>query len=306
MIENLITAVGRHPVMTKPGFRHAKQLGRLVRERYGTATADQRVLPDLVIAGAQRCGTTALTEALYRLPVVERPRLGKGSHYFSYNHHRGWDWFRGQFPTEAQAERVRADHGRSLFVYDACPYYLFHPFAIERLAAELPDAKVLVMLRDPVRRAESHYHHSVAHGHETLTLPEALDAEAGRLAGEVDKMAADPAYWSLAHEHHSYVSKGQYAEQVEHLWAHVPREQTMVVEAEAFYRDPTAELAAITDWLELPAVSLVERDNRNSHAYDPMSSATRSRLEGAFADSNERLFEMLGRRLDWTGPGDRR
>lgn len=306
MIRSIVTTLGRHPVMTKPGFRELKQLGRHVRERYGTATASRRVLPDLVVAGAQRCGTTSLTEALHRLPVVERPRLGKGSHYFSYNHHRGWDWFQGQFPTKRQAAAVEAAHGRPLFVFDACPYYLFHPFAIERLAEELPGAKVLVMLRDPVRRAESHYHHSVAHGHETLSFQEALDAEPGRLAGEVDKMAADPTYWSLHHEHHSYVSKGQYAGQIRRLWDAIDRESTMIVQAEAFYRDPTSQLGAITDWLGLPPVTLAERDDRNSHDYEPMTAEIRARLEAAFAESNAELYELLGQRFEWAGSGAER
>ena len=78
----------------------------------------------------------------------------------------------------------------------------------------------------------------------------------------------------------------------------------MIVQAEAFYRDPEAELGAITDWLGLPPVSLAARDNRNAHSYEPMSPQTRHRLEAAFAASNERLYELLGRRFDWSSPGE--
>ncbi len=303
MIESLVTRVGKHPIMTKPVFREAKELGRTVRTAYGSATWRRRVLPDLIVAGAQRCGTTSLTDALLRLPTVDRPRLGKGSHYFSYNHTRGWSWFQGQFPTVQQAETVETEHGRPLFVYDACPYYLFHPFALERMAEALPDVKVLVMLRDPVRRTESHYHHSVSHGHESLSLEDALAAEPRRLDGEVDKMAADPSYWSLHHEHHSYVSKGMYADQLERLWGLYSRDQTMVVQAEAFYRDSETQLGAITDWLGIPPVRLTERDDRNAHEYEPMSPQTRARLVDTFHASNERLYALLGRRFDWATPG---
>ena len=109
------------------------------------------MLPDLVLAGVQRSGTTALFEALYRLPMVERPRRGKGSHYFSYNYHRDGNGFSPSSPTRQWASLVESRQGHPLFCFDACPYYLFHPFAVERMAQALPDVKVMVMLRDPVR-----------------------------------------------------------------------------------------------------------------------------------------------------------
>lgn len=287
-------------VTDRSGLRQMKRSARKVRERFALATWEDRLLPELVLVGAQRCGTTALTEAIFRLPMVERPRRGKGSHFFSYNYVKGWPWFQSQFPTRRAAARVEARTGHRLVCFDACPYYLFHPFALDRLAAALPDAKVLVMLRDPVDRAISHYHHSVANGDEQLPLEAALDAEAGRLAGEMEKMQDDEAYWSHSHEHHSYVAKGHYADQIERLFTLLRPEQVMVVQAEAFYRSPATELARVTGWLGLPAVDLAERDDRNSHDYRPVDDAVRRRLAKTFASSNEQLYALLGQRFDWT------
>ncbi len=302
MSQTTLQRVGALGVTEAPGVRRLKDGARLVRERYCTATWESRVLPDLVVAGAQRCGTTAITEALYRMPMVARPRRGKGSHFFSYNYWRGWNWFQGNFATTARAERVRRATGHELLTFDACPYYLFHPFALERMAEHLPDVKVMVMLRDPVKRAHSHYHHSVAHGFEDLGFEEALEAEPERLAGEVEAMAADVTYWSLDHEHHSYVAKGHYATQIERLFALYPREQCLVFSAEQFYADPDGMLGRVTDWLELPPATLAPTDERNGHRYEPMSAATRDRLAATFAASNETLFSLLGERFSWTTP----
>ncbi|MEM9562940.1 MAG: sulfotransferase domain-containing protein [Actinomycetota bacterium] len=304
MSTRVITSVSQHPLMERSGLRHLKEGGKWGRERVALATWEQRVLPDLILAGVQRSGTTALFEALYRLPNVERPRRGKGSHYFSYNYDRGWEWFQSQFPTEAWARSVESRTGRPLFTFDACPYYLFHPFAVERMAQALPDVKVMVMLRDPVRRAESHYHHSVSHGHEDLPFTEALAAEHERMAGEIDRMEQDWSYWSHHHEHHSYLAKGLYAEQLQRLFRHYDRERVMVVPSEEFYRRPDRVLGDVTDWLGLDPVTLDTGDDRNGHAYRSMDHEMRARLIELYREPNERLYALLGRRFDWLGSDD--
>lgn len=294
-----LKTIAQLPVMEKPGFKQVKAGARWVRERRALAGWEDRVLPDLILAGAQRSGTTALTEALYRMPMVDRPRRGKGSHYFSYNYYRGPEWFQSQFPTNKTAAAIKAETGSDLFCFDACPYYLFHPFAVERMSELLPDVKVLIMLRDPVRRAESHYHHSVSHGHEELPFAEALEAEEARLAPEIEKMRHDIRYWSLDHEHHSYITKGYYADQLEKLFGYYPREQVLVLQSEAFYADSNAVLRRVTDWCGLPPVTLEKEDNRNSHEYKKMDEEMRARLIEAYREPNQRLYELLGETWDW-------
>ncbi len=287
------------PLWEKPGFSQVKASIRNVRDLYCTKTWQRRVLPDLVLVGAQRSGTTALTDALFRMPMVRRPRRGKGSHYFSLYYARGWPWFQGQFPTKRAAAAIKAETGHDLFVFDACPYYLYHPFAVERMAKALPNVKLLVMLRDPVARAESHYHHSVGYGHETLDFATALSQESERLAGEVAKMAADESYISIPHEHFSYVDKGMYARQLTNLFKHYDRDQVLVMSAEAFYADPDATLERLTSWLGLPKVTLAANDNRNANRYQP-NLEVRAQLAATFAEPNEQLFALLGERFEWT------
>jgi len=299
MATRIVPRFSQHPLLEKPGLSQIKTSARWCRERACLVTWDKRVLPELILVGAQRSGTTALTEALYRLPTIERPRRGKGSHYFSYNYYRGWEWFQSQFPSQVWADRVEKKFGLPLFCFDACPYYLFHPFAIERMAQALPEAKLMVMLRDPVRRAESHYHHSVTHGHESLSFSEALLHETSRLDGEDEKMRDDWSYWSHSHEHHSYASKGMYADQIERLLRFYPRDQVLIMQSEAFYSSPDVQLAKVTSWLGLPDVELTKRDNRNSNEYKKMDGGIRDRLIELYREPNDRLYSLLGEQYDW-------
>src|SRR5579875_2227906 len=120
--------------------------------RLGAVTATLRPEPDFILIGAQRCGTTSLFRALTCHPQVVRPTFNKGINYFDLNYYRGSHWYRGHFPIAELTRRRTARYGGPA-VFEASGYYLYHPFAIERLARDLPSAKLVTMLRDPVERS---------------------------------------------------------------------------------------------------------------------------------------------------------
>ena len=224
--------------------------GRSAALGWGRATSRLRSQPDFVIAGAQRCGTTSLFRALMSHPQVARPVLHKGVNYFDINYIQGWDWYLGHFPVASLAAwRTRASGPTRIF--EASGYYLYHPFAIARLARDLPEVKVVVMLRDPVERAYSAYQHERMRGYEWESFETALDLEPERLVGEVDRMRRDPAYESFSHRHHSYLHRGHYAEQLENVFANIPRERVHVLLSEDFFADPAAEFRSLSDFLGL-------------------------------------------------------
>src|SRR5690606_23224629 len=192
-------------------------------------------LPDALVIGAQRCGTTSLYHGLAQHPGVARAKK-KEVHYFDLNYHRGLTWYQKQF------ERRRAKLN-----FEASPYYIFHPKAPERVAAALPDAKIIVILRDPVARAYSHYWHERRLGHETLSFADAIEAEAERLAGESRKLLEDDGYYSFNHQHFSYVARGCYARQLMRWLQYFPRTRFLFVESESFFEDPRREMARITE-----------------------------------------------------------
>ncbi|UNX55585.1 sulfotransferase [Georgenia sp. TF02-10] len=272
---------------------------RVVRSGYtvlGEATADARMRPGFIIAGAQRCGTTSLFRMLAAHPDVRPPAYTKGIHYFdtAERYRRGPRFYGAHFPL---APRGRDHH--HLVTGEASPYYVFHPLAAERIAREVPDARVIVLLRDPVERAFSAHKQETWRGFETLSFEEALAAEPDRLAGEVERMVADPAYQSFAHQHYAYVGRGRYAAQLTRMFDAVGRDQVLVLDADDFFADPQQYWSEVLAHVGLRDVPLEAAPKANARPSSPMPATARARLEEAFADSDEELTRILGRVPSW-------
>ena len=266
----------------------------------GAATAALRLEPSFLVIGGQRCGTTSIFNDLSAHPRIARPPVEKGTDYYTLHHHRGRTWYRGHFPVASVARR-RTGSAEPV-AFEACTYYLFHPFAIERIAADFPDMRLVAMLRDPVERAYSAYKHELARGFETEPdFLRALELEDERVAGEVDRMRADPGYESHAHRHQSYRARGQFAEQLERVFAHFPREQVHVMESEAYFEDPAPEYAALLDFLGLEQAGSPAFAQHNARPSKPMPLAARELLTAHFEPHDEHLAELLGRAPRWRG-----
>ena len=135
--------------------------------------------------------------------------------------------------------------------FEATPDYLFHPLAAARAATVVPDARLVVMLRDPVARAWSHYHHMVGLGHEHLDFDAAVAAEHERCADDLARLADNPLHDPVALLRYSYVARGRYAEQLARWFEHFPRNQLLVVRSEDFFADPGASYRRILDFVGL-------------------------------------------------------
>jgi hypothetical protein len=274
-----------------------RRAGRRAYLQVGTATAPLRLQPDFVMIGAQRCGTTSLFRALMAHPQVVRPAFHKGINFFDLNYYRGLTWYRGHFPVARMAQAATARHGGPM-TFEASGYYMYHPFAMERVARDLPGVKLVVMLRDPVERAFSAYKHEYARGYEWESFEQALALEEERLTGETERMRHDLTYESFTHRHHSYVHRGHYADQLEQIFGLFPREQVHVVDSEAFFGQPAQEYQSLTTFLGLRPFQPVSFGQHNARPGTAMAPGTQARLEDHFAPHNKRLAALL----DWA-PG---
>jgi hypothetical protein len=282
----------------KAAPRPLKLAGRRAYVRLGTTTAPLRLQPAFIMIGAQRCGTTSLFRALMAHPQVVRPAFHKGVNYFDLNYHRGMRWYRGHFPIAEIARRKTQGRGQPA-AFEASGYYIYHPFAIGRIARDLPGVKLVVMLRDPVERAFSAYKHEYARGYEWEIFEKALELEDERLAGEIDRMRRDPAYESFPHRHHSYRRRGQYPDQLDRVYQHFPRAQVHIIESEAFFRQPGAEYRGLLRFLGLPPFEPAGFDRYNARPGAPMLPQTRKMLEEHYRPSDEHLARLLGRPPLW-------
>jgi hypothetical protein len=269
-------------------------------ERFGEVTGGSRILPSFLIVGGQRCGTNSLYAYLLEHPAVMRALPHQEVHYFDLHHDRGLRWYRGHFPTMAWARVTGARTGHPALTGESSPYYMFHPLAPERIAATLPGARLLVLLRDPVDRAYSQFHHERSRGNESLGFEDALEHEAARLEGEEDRIRREPGYVSFSHQHHSYLSRGRYADQLETVFAAIPRDHVAVVVSERLFAEPETVESEVLDFLGLPPASDRPHGRHNAGRYDEMPPALRRRLADHFAEPNHRLAAMLGCDLPWS------
>jgi hypothetical protein len=253
-------------------------------------------LPDFVIIGAQKGGTTTLYQLLAQHPHV-RPAVRKELHYFSTFYGRGLEWYRGCFPAAEQ----------DTITGEGSPYYLFHPHAPRRMAKVIPEARLIVMLRNPIDRAYSHYRHEVKvvlqnnrQTIEPLAFEDALELEELRLRGESEKMLQDGRYSSFNHQHFSYLSRGIYVDQLLRWFEFFGKGQMLILKSEDFFERTPEVLNRTLSFLGLPdwtpeAWEIFLKGNYERE----MAPATRRQLETYFEPHNRRLYDCLGVDFDW-------
>ncbi len=259
------------------------------------------MLPDFLVIGTMRGGSSSLFRWLCAHPGVARP-LRKEIEYFNCHHDRGEAWYRQHFPLRARAALAGPRHD-ALQTFEATPCYLFHPEAPRRAAGLLPDARLVAVLRDPVERAYSHYRHMRQLGFEDLPFHEAVVAEESRLAPELDRMRRDPGYYSKVHARFSYLSRGRYAEQLERWQVHYPQSRLLVVESADLYTRPVEAFTDITRFLGL--ADWVPEEFRNysrphTEVTRPIADeGLRRELYDWFDEPDRRLAELWGHVPSW-------
>lgn len=300
------------PTMTPYGARYEPPVGprRLAQARardsfrtFGRLTAGLRILPDYLIIGTKRGGTTSLARWLLEHPDVRSlfpaRETRKGTYYFDVNYDKGQDWYQSHFPTRpahALAERLL---GRPLTIGEATPYYLHHPHAPIRARQLVPRAKVIALLRNPVDRAQGHWAERTRQGVETLDFAAAIEAEAERLDGEEERMLDNPAYISFAHQHFSYLDQGRYARGLSRWMAAYPAEQILVLRSEDLYADPVTAYNQVLDFLELGDHRPSELNGWNRSSNDALDPVMRADLRRCLAPDIDAVEKLLGRTMDW-------
>ena len=292
-------------------LENAKPAYRALRLSYRVMTSQMRLLPDFLIIGGQRCGTTSLYYYLTELPGIARA-LNKEVHFYDDHYKAGLCWYRAQFPSSFQkyyAESIRREY---FITGESSPYYLFHPLIPARLAAVTPQAKLIVLLRNPIDRAFSHHWLVTEEGHETLPFEEAIKREGQRLAGETEKLLGDENYQSFNHRHYSYLARGIYADQLKRWMESFSREQFLILQSEQLYKNTAAVLKQALGFLGLPGESLIgdnkefkqyrepnEKGYQNNRKPPKMDSKVREYLVEYFRPHNTRLYEFLGQDFGW-------
>jgi hypothetical protein len=230
------------------------------------------------------------------VPLFPRMAAPKGVRYLDEHFDRSDRWYRSHLGTVLTRGSVH--HPRRLAL-DATANYLFHPLGAERAQRTAPDAKILVLVRDPVERAWSHWRERTRLGLETLSFEDALAAEAERLEGARNRWGPDPGDLLDVGANHAYRAQGVYSDLLA-PWLDRYGERVLVLVSEEMYADSAVAYARVLQHLDLPPFDIGTYEAANFRA--PTSSmlpATREELEAFFAPHTRRLEALLGKELPW-------
>jgi sulfotransferase family protein len=253
-------------------------------------------LPDFVIIGGKKCGTTYLYHLLSQHPLVE-PASSKELHFFNSFFDEGIEWYRRCFPVP------RMKDGRSTITGEGTPEYLSYPPAPARMAKVVPQARLIALLRNPVDRTYSDYQMTVRKGRETRSFEEILEAKKLRRPSKEDEPPERSDGLNLQATRRKVLSKSIYVDQLLRWAEFFPKEQLLVLKSEDFFEDPVESLKPVLSFLDLPEWKPKVWDlhyKRNKGTYEEkMDPATRRRLEEYFEPHNRRLYDFLGTDFGW-------
>lgn len=268
------------------------------------------VLPNFIICGAQKGGTTALYAYLREHPEIFLPPK-KEIHYFDLNYHRGIEWYEKHF------RGVTSEHKA---IGEASPLYMYLEEVPERIYEILSDVKLIFILRNPVDRAYSHYWHEVKLGYEWLPFEEAIKKERDRLSEDT----------LFNKQHYSYLDRGKYIEQLRRYRKYFSKEQMLILINDDIKRNPEKTMGRIFKFLNVndnfvspnwhipvytgksPKIWMLQRLKRYipfkvvhvvidkinlKQGYPPMNPQTRKKLIEYFKPYNKKLEKFLGREL---------
>lgn len=247
------------------------------------ATQSLRCMPDYCIIGAQKSGTTSLYSYLALHPQV-RPSYVKEIHYYNQYFNEGKKWYRAHFPL-GPLDREK----RGFITGEASTMYLHDPESPARMFVDVPEIKLMLVLRNPVDRAVSHYHHRIRSGREMRSFNEAFESALFKVkAGD---------YVSGAET--DYLRYGCYVEDIKHWLEIFPEEQLRVIQAEALFESPAPIFKEVSEFLGIDYLEPTSSRKFNSGGYKKDDSSLRSELEAYFQPFNEALYQLPSVGFKW-------
>ena len=210
--------------------------------------------PNLFIVGVQKAGTTALASFLSQHPdicLVE----GKEAHVFDDpQYHTATDKF--TFAKQKYESKLKHYSGEK-FILDATPITLFHPAFIKAASQTCPNAKFIIMLRDPIERALSHYAMTKSRGLEPHSPTVAFLLEPWRMRGVSENLPTAP--FESKYRDQSYLTRGLYQRQISQLQKYVSRENFFVSHQSKLIAEHEKSLTEIFAFLQIPSIEIEKK-----------------------------------------------
>lgn len=254
-------------------------------------TSPLRVLPDFIVIGVVRGGTTSLFENLSKHPCIYSSSYDELG-FFDSNFDLGLNWYRSLFPTIFQ-KKISELRNKCFMTYDVTPFYIWNPLAAQRIHDMFPKIKLIALLRNPIDRAYSNYFLGIRSGSENLSFEEAINHDIKLL----EKESLDDL--SIYKRPRSYVAKGFYAKQLKIWFKLFPKEQILILQTEKFEENPLEVFSKIFEFLGLSHYEIQNFQKMNVGKYPSMKNETRQFLRNYYASYNEELYDLIGQKFNW-------
>jgi hypothetical protein len=246
------------------------------------------VLPNFLIIGAARSGTTSLYRYIQDHPDIYLPQAKRPEpHFFlkEEEYKKGLDYYSEKYFSQWSGEKAAGEASTS---------YLYQSHVARRIHKHLPEVRLIAILRNPVDRAYSNYWITVQNGLDDVSFEEAVGREGERINAPKSK------FWEAV-QPQAYLDRGYYFRQLNHYLEYFKREQLLILLFNDLRKSPGRVVREVFRFLEVDegyvphTLGIV--NNKTATPYPPMDPNTRKRLIALFANENRRLSHMIGRDL---------
>ena len=268
----------------------------IIKRNFYGLTSSLRVLPNFIIIGAMKSGTTSLSYNISEHPCVTPPKLDEIV-FFDVNFDLGFNWYRSFFTSKYHKNKIISNYG-VFSTGDDTPFYFWREDAAERIKKYLPKTKFIVLLRNPIDRAYSNYMDEVIRNEHSNNFEKDIDLEIKLILKEKDYNLSKNNFERYS-RNPSHIAKGFYAEQLSMWFRHFEKDNFLIISSEKLITNPKLTMSKVYNFLELPSYTIQFPQIKKQKNYPLMNSDTSEFLKNFYQPYNEKLFDLINTRFDW-------
>ena len=268
----------------------------LCGRKFRGLTSPLRVLPDFIVIGVGRGGTTSLYNYLDQHNCIQKSSYDEIG-FFDDNYHLGTNWYRSMFPTKYEKQKIIQKFGKFL-TYDVTPWYIRRPWVANRIKTLLPSVKIIAVLRNPVDRAYSHYHLTSREKGLTKSFEEIVEDDIQKINNYDNRLKNSEEYYRNFVQN-SHIARGFYSEQLENWLTIFNKKNILIISSEDLAKNTQETMDSIFDFLNLDNQTIPNLQKVNVGKYPKMKEETRKFLKNYFFEYNENLFKKIEKHFNW-------
>lgn len=250
-----------------------------LRRHFCLSTSSFRRLPEAIIIGAQKSGTSSLWNYISGHPDII-PSISKEVHYFDDNYSKDEEWYRSYFPISKKGITI-----------EATPRYIFDEGVERRIKEVVPEVKLIAVLRDPAERAYSHYRHALRgmgrDGKESRTFMEAIENDL-RVIKYENRILGKGSYKDI---YHSYLRRGIYEPQLKRFF-NIFGDNVFVIPSFRLFYNTKETVNNVFRFLNVKKYNLIDAEVHNQGKYDN-DIPHEAWLRDFFSEYNYELYSLL-------------